>query len=226
MLKTLTHDVTEDPESVIVYNMHESDVYHSKDLFMISCMGWLELDKSRTLLDLENFLRDNDYNSYLIAYDFEETENVTLKSVNDHDMELLYECSFCCMHKDLSLEKLLSKHDSYENNYEKLKKSGVLQVTNADAENNELSDLNRGIKNGTKKLEFVKYSPLESISEVSKLIKKETGKKPLIRVVGTAGNALQLYSFVDDNGNLQCEIGWVIHERGDEKIYELLNLQQ
>jgi hypothetical protein len=217
--------------------------YNVKTLFS-SSIAWIKNDNKRTFQDLESFYRRHKLNAYLIAIPTPDyitnDKNVFLKTVNGeiNNDDIKYICEVVIEQFDRALELILKRHSSYENNFDCLKSSGIVDIkdmTEEEINNNKdfYMELNYNkndilinkLQNNMIILEFKTLSPKESIEQMNDDITKLTGNKPLIKIIGKVDDTIPIMAFKDENGKLLSHIGWTIKKVDDEFIYNLINLQ-
>jgi len=229
MLRVLYDDVSENEtnDDIVLYNLKQSDIHFNKETFICSSIGWMKNDSKRTFQDLETYLRNNNFNTHLLAKPHKYTEDIELVNPNSNE-SLSYECVFCCNTEQNCLENLYKMHSSYDDNFNNLKYSGTLKVINKEKDNDvdNSSDISliRKLCNNTIKLKFVRLSPKESITQMSDDIKNSTGKTPRTEIIGKYNDSQPIISFLLEDGKLASHIGWTIEDVNGELKYTLVDL--
>jgi hypothetical protein len=171
-------------------NMTESDIaWHnlktSDDSFQLSCfissiIGWLKINSTKNLQDLEKELRDKNFNTHLIARkllskDVDDGMKLGLPKRNDN-VDYKYECLISCRPKEDAINELLKEYESYEDNFANLNACGMLEII-SDTDNTGVSPKTYNISNTNDEhieLEQQEKSDMEKIS--SNKIKIESEK--------------------------------------------------
>jgi hypothetical protein len=230
MLRVLYEDAneTETFDEISLHNMMLSDVYFNKETLQHSAYSWIIADSSRNFQDLEKFFRLNNLNTYLIAKKITVDDNFVLKTPNNNVEDLLYECYFSCKPRDMALQEVLDNCSTYDENFEKLEKSGnlcIIYENNIDVVDNETS-LVKKLMNNKIKLIFKKLTPKESIEQMSEDILKTTGNKPIIKIIGKLNDDCPIMAFLLVDGNVASNIAWAIKKENEELIYQLIDLNE
>ena len=209
-----------DFDDIALHNLKNSDIHYNKETFICSAVGWLKNKNTRTLQELELYLRNNNYNTYLIASPYTYDEQINLYTVNESKELLTFECIFCCKPKKQAFEDILKIHSSYEENFNKLLYSGMLKIKNQSEENTLFNKL----CNNSLKLNFIKLTAKESVEQLHKDIVNSTGKNPRIEIIGKFNETQPIMTFLLEDGNLASHIGWTIEDNNKNLIYTLVDL--
>jgi hypothetical protein len=118
--------------SICVDNMKFADQHLILNLFAASAQAWLACNPTANLCDLEKFLRNNNMNSHLIAVPRPKYDPFQLGLRNRGDGAYEYRCLFSCRPPPEAMEELLTHSSSYEENFEKLKKTGMIHIESID----------------------------------------------------------------------------------------------
>ena len=229
MLRVLYDEISENEtkDDIALYNLKQSDINFNKETFICSSLGWIKNDSNRTFQDLETYLRNNDFNTHLLAKPHKYTEDIELENPNSNET-LSYECVFCCKPEQYCLEDLYKIHSSYDENFNNLKYSGTLKVKNEEKVD-EVEDSSDGtliskLSNNEIKLNFVRLSPKDSISQMSDDIRNSTGKAPRTEIIGKYNDKQPIITFLLEDGKLASHIGWTIEDVDGELKYTLVDL--
>lgn len=229
MLRILYDEISENDtkDNIALYNLKQSDIHFNKETFICASIGWMKNDSNRSFQDLETYLRNNNFNTHLIAKPHKYTEDIELVNPNSNE-SLSYECIFCCKPEQYCLEDLYKFHSSYNENFNNLKYSGTLNVINkekVDAINNKSEgSLLSKLSNNEIKLNFVRLSPKDSISQMADDIRNSTGKSPRTEIIGKYNDNQPIITFLLEDGKLASHIGWTIEDIDGELKYTLVDL--
>jgi hypothetical protein len=124
------------PTEIAWHNLTEISPIHHIELVISASTAWFRANPDKTVQDLEKQFRDNKLPVYLIAKQGEspiiDGQPTTLTGINGKpsqgDLELPYSLVYSCRPEKLALSELLENSTSYEENYEKLARTGVYQV--------------------------------------------------------------------------------------------------
>jgi hypothetical protein len=214
---------TDIEESVLWHNMKKCDDICNLQLFISCSMGWLRLNPTKNMQDLESELRKRDFNTHLYAKDvpedFQHTLELNSKICN-------YECFFSCRPKKLALEEVLEFHGTYENNFEKLANSGFRCLK---SEKDNLDDLDkkkdlkvfddkdksisRLLTECKKKITIVSISAEKYIRDICQFCKEKYGEEPEHRIIGISHNGGPIMGLFLGN-ELVNEYGYIIECSG------------
>ena len=229
MLRILYEEISKEEsiDDISENNMMLSDLHFNIDTLRHSAYGWINSESSRNFQDLEKLFRKKNFNTYLIAKKITVENGFVLKTPNNNVDELIYECYFSCKPKELALQEVLDNCISYDENFENLAKSGNLciNIDNNDMENNENS-LIKKLMNNKIKLIFKKLTPKESIEQMSEDIKKTTGDKPTIHIIGKLSDDSPIMAFLLADGKAASNIAWSLQKENGETIYKLIDLNE
>ncbi len=86
MLRVLYDEINENEtkDDITLYNLKQSDINFNKETFICSSLGWMKNDSNRTFQDLETYLRNNDFNTHLLAKPHKYTEDIELENLNSN----------------------------------------------------------------------------------------------------------------------------------------------
>lgn len=223
---------TDVEENVLWHNMKKCDDIYNLQLFISCSMGWLRLNPTKNMQDLESELRKRDFNTHLYAKDvpdFQYTLELNSKICN-------YECIFSCRPKKLALEEVLKFHGTYENNFEKLANSGFRclrsekdnldEKTNLKVFDDKDKSIEKLLTECKKKITIVSISAEKYIRDICQFCKEKYGKEPEHRIIGIShkGGPIMGLFFGDE---LVDEYGYIIECLGDgETIEKHMRLQK
>lgn len=223
----------ETEEDIVMHNLKVSDELFVLEYFIMSQAGWFNLQKNKdanaNYYNFEKFLRDNNFNTHLFARKpgLKLNKEVNLlypntKSDNEKNKEIKYECIYSCRPKKQALEDVLKNWKSYEENLEALKISGFLSInsesdicTNDNSDSIKLlpkNEIDNSQLIGKNKLKIIAtyVSIQETLSDVIKNIKKETGKDPTQELFAMYPDGSPVFGFVVNN-EIVSNIGYSIH---------------
>jgi len=204
-----------------------SDIYLNTETLRHSSFAWITSNSSRNFQDLEKLFRIKNFNTYLIAKEVNVENGFVLKTPNNNVDEVLYECYFSCKPREFALQEVLDNCGSYDENFEKLSKSGNLCINIGDSviENNDNS-LIKKLMNNEIKLNFKKLNAKESIEQMSEDILKTTGNKPIITIIGKLNDDSPIMAFLLTDGKVASNIAWSLQKENGETIYKLIDLNE
>ena len=158
---------SQDKKLINEQNMRFADENHHLALFICATIGWFKLNPTKNLQDLENYLRDNNFSTHLIATKPKENIHHKLKGYGSRFNENCnWECIFSCRPKEYALKELLEHSATYEENFKKLLDSGLLVVEN---ENSLPDDPSIKKFNDKEKSEFNKVQDNEVIIKTKEI---------------------------------------------------------
>lgn len=200
----ISSEKNETKEDIILHNIKISDEYKNTETLIYSFMSWFKNDNNRTFQDLEQFLRNNDMDTHLIAKKFNigdlpEGAKITIPNNNPlNEKEYFFNniLLISCRPRQEALEELLKYHKSYEDNFKQLRKTGSIFKTN-ELLNNAQDERIKDIINGTMKYKFIKYSNIEALGYIINDLEKQFGSKPIKTEVGKQ-NGKTVYGLVVD----------------------------
>ena len=212
----------------ILQNMMMSDLYLNNETIIAASYSWLVNDNHRNFQDLEKFFRQNNFNTYLIARKIDIGDAFILKTPNNNIDDLLYECYFCCKPKEIALQEVLDSCLTYDENFDKLSKSGNVCVIAENTDNNENNEksLIKKLMDNKIKLIFKKLNAKESIEQMSEDITLTTGIKPTISIIGKLNDDCPIMAFISGDGNMASNIAWSIKKENENTVYQLLDLNE
>lgn len=221
--------VDDDPKELIWHNIEQADKYYKTDIFIGASMAWFKENPGKNYYDFEIILRNRKLNTHLYAKKHILENNQELKFHNS-DQECLYKCIFCCKPKELALQEVIKECNSYEDNLENLKKTGVLCLKNIEKIekiqelNNEEKGRMEKLKNLEVKIRVVEISAENIIDDISKEIEKQFNKEPDIMIVGQLPDNIPIYAFTLEN-RLISDIGFSVKQTPNGPEYEIIQLE-
>lgn len=128
------------PNDVAFHNMEQADNMLNLDIFISAALGYFNTNSNKTFYDLENELRKKNFNTHLIACKSYLPKGYILCIPNtDLDIKCKYECIFSCRPNKYAFQEVLQNWNTYEENLEALKSSGIISVNNYSNIENEIS---------------------------------------------------------------------------------------
>jgi hypothetical protein len=125
-------------EELVLHNMKITDEMLNLELFAGSALAWFAINKGKTYIDLELFLRKNNMNTHLYAKPIKLEKGLTLYvphgpkgttlTMQGPKDNLIHECIYSCRPKPFALMEVLSVWSSYEENLNELSKAGSLII--------------------------------------------------------------------------------------------------
>ena len=222
------------PNEVAWDNMKMADKNFHLQLFISSSLGWLKANPGKNFQNLEKELREKNFNTHLIAVKPREIPGAVLKLANEDnfDSDLEYDCLYSCRSKEDAIKELLQSSKSYDENFQKLAKTGSLvcspQVVNIDFDDkgtdnrkllNNKERLEMGLISDNKKKAIVtKLSPQEYISNIKNdLIQKHGNIQEFVIGLGQKGEPI--FGFFKEN-NLVSKKGFMVRatQQGNQII--------
>ena len=120
---------SETADDIAIHNIKACDEYLLLEYMCTSINAWMLNDKTRTIQDAEKLLRKLNLNTHLIAslekYDKNKLELVNHTGVND---QVQYVLKVSARPKEAALKEVIDTHGSYESNFEKLARCGILRI--------------------------------------------------------------------------------------------------
>lgn len=211
MFKVSYQKVTdEDPEEVVWNNLKKADHMLNQKFMLMTIVGWFRLHPDKNYQDLELEFRKRDMDTHIIARKINLKPGVRLSILGKHDKnKYKYEGMMSCRPKEYAMKEVLSYYDTYEDNFDRLPKTGILMT------NNENIDLLRGIteediesadqdpidKSGLLQYNkvLINYEDMtvdEFLKEETERIMNKYGIEPTKTIVGINGMGLPIYGFV------------------------------
>ncbi len=126
-----------DPYLIVWHNLKMADIYHNFPIFNAAALGWLRLYPNCNLQDLEIELRNKNFQAHILATPFTKTDEKLcyLKhhfKTKGEVISPIYKATFSCRFAKYALEELLTYSTNYDENFQKLKDTGLLTVKNID----------------------------------------------------------------------------------------------
>jgi hypothetical protein len=174
MHKYVYHDVKdfEDKTEVAFHNMKIADNLHSLQIFIYGQMGYFNANPTKTYQDLELELRKRNFNTHLIAkLPPKNTDKVHYKiampKIENDQTEYKFECITSCRPKEYAIKELLESWNSYEENFEALKVSGIICVSDPIDKNKSVGsqDLSESCDKSQKIIMTEKADPMTKMQE-------------------------------------------------------------
>ena len=229
-------------EEIARANIIMSDKFKKNDYLEMSCISWLKINSNRDYQDLEQLLRHLNLDSHVIAHPIKMIpENLEIGLPNENNLieQFEYVIKISCKPKEDALKELLQIHNSYEDNYDCLKKAGCFKVKKVEPkqEIKEKLDSIKGITDSQKvincelKLDFTFYKPIESINYIIEDLTNQYKKIPEKIICGEF-NENKVYGLMID-GQIISPIGWMEKTNNNilnsnqqiEKDYELIDFR-
>jgi hypothetical protein len=234
-------------DDVVLHNLRESDKYLHLQMFIISAQAWFSNNKGKSFQELEKYLRDNNFNTHLIAK--EPTTNKVSNANNYYlmspdtkkeDETLKYECIYSCRPKEYALKELKEHSASYEENFKKLKVSGQLGIRDDKTIDEDFKEIDEKTSQTTKKLSEKEKTHVDFVTECKKLIKIEEstsedilqkvltqikerfGKEPNTALVSMGKGPIFGFTI---NNKIVSNVGFTIyHNETGKKVTEVVEL--
>ena len=109
-------------EDIAVQNLKTIDKYFDSEIFAVCSFGWMHATSNTNFQKLETFLRENDFNTHLVAVKSKQA----LKYYNSNRTDTpLYECIFSCKPKEAALNEIHAYWESYDKNFKALELAGL-----------------------------------------------------------------------------------------------------
>jgi hypothetical protein len=219
----------ETKDDVALYNIKLSDEYKNSETMIYSFMAWFKNNDTRDFQDLEKMMRDNNLDTHLVAkkFDLENVpEGAKISVPNNHvknDEKNYFDhiVMISCRPREEALGEVIQFGKSYEENFEKLARTGSIFKTN-ELLNNAKDERIKDIINSTKKYKFIKYNNLEALGYMIEDITKQFGKAPTKIKVGTK-DGKDLFGLMVD-GVVRNPI--VFSYTGDDNEVDLIDLRK
>ena len=208
------------------YNLTLSVNIKNYELVSSSAYSWLKANSSKKPSDLEDKLRSDGINAYLIAkpsLPLEiDGEKIELKYINTIDETIPeYELDYKCISKiDLDVE-FTRENTNYAENYNNLNKSGIYILTDnlSDGEVINTGDVTTMVHHNLVKLKILNLSQEEVNYEMNQDIEKakiETGEDSSAQPIGQSKDgSVVLAHFV--NGKVISQYGLMVCNNNEGK---------
>ncbi len=225
----------ESPDDIAIYNLKICDKYKNLQAFCQSTVSWLKNDPSRDYQDLELLLRHLELDTHLIARpkeSMESNENFVLSIPNRTNDTNVYDYILwvSCKSKDKAIEELLTFHNSYEENFECLSRTGCLINKNLEVDIKETTisynetDAYKKILSCELKYDFVEVDKVQSLNIIIKDIIEKKGKEPQKVLYGKYGES-NIYALVID-GQIVSPIGWIEYSENNIELIDFRTLKK
>ncbi len=221
-------EVGDDVDIVAINNILQCDTHKRTDLMMCAMVGWLNNDKTRDYVQIEQMLRLKKCNTYLIAKPYNNSKkNMRLTMPNDNTLDKTHELIITFDHNEI-----LKYHDSYEQNFILLRYAGCFAYRNNPNDNKNV-DEHKEIEESKKDIKFdgnnfeynltqntiyltlIQMNNKETVEYISECLEKKFNNKPLRTIVGTIENKnkinVDVYSFTIDN-KIISECAWTLND--------------
>lgn len=221
------------------HNIRFSDKNHNLKYFIISSMAWFKLNPDKSYQDFETYLRENKFQTYLIAKKHKKLpEGTMLKKINQipETPEPEFECIYSCRPAPHALNELLSISESYKVNFANLLKAGVLSASSSDIIKEKFTDeeqtlvftlpekkLNDDIISNKVKIFYEDISAEEFIRILKKDCFDNFGKEPVEKMIRMGRNGEPIMGFfVDDK--LVYKWGIMVSAHNNGPSVKIINL--
>ena len=121
----------------ILTKLKSADQLYDINTFSLYTVEWFKLNPDKNLQDFETFLRENEFNTHVIASTYVPGPGNLKAAPSYFDYvlslhgkvlpELKYCCLFSCRPFNIALDELKTHWKDYDENYSKLKETGFLQ---------------------------------------------------------------------------------------------------
>jgi hypothetical protein len=224
----------ETPADVVWHNIKLADERYNLQLFLAAAGGWFHLYPEKGFQDLERELRQRNMKTHLFAA--KPTLQAKYKLMNpqkEFDTGLEFECMYSCRPAPHALKEVLQHSSSYEENFEKLAKSGYItlsdekakDVSNSDKvkifSDEEKTDMQL-LSENKRKLRCVSKTKDEIIAEIYTQCKERLGKEPTMALYSMGPNGQPIMAFVHEDSivsNVGLMMDAVTNETKLVKIY-------
>lgn len=186
------------------HNLTLSSHLKNSELVDASAMAWFRCNPDKRVIDLENQLRKENVNVFLLAGPKLDTEIdgqiLKLKSINDSTQPLEYELNFKCLTRNDFNAHLTREGTDYNQNLEKLPNCGYYQLDDCSdfGDDNVVNKVNDNVI----KLKLITLTQQQVNDEMNKDIEKakiETGEESKAKPIGQAADgSVVLAHFVDN----------------------------
>jgi hypothetical protein len=208
----LTNNIT---NNIIINNIKE--ISKIKNFFFLSsaCMGWLRFNKEKNLQDLEQILKDNNINVYLIA--LENIQDNQKASLPYNDEKLKYQCQVSCFNKDEATVEILKYSDSYLDNFEKLKFTGFIISENETFEEifkktENMDELQFKLMHNKVKINLIDIDPQKELQKDIYMFKEKYKLDPIPYLISKTKNNKDVFGMVikiNDKIELVSQYGYI-----------------
>jgi hypothetical protein len=194
--------------------------------------------KTNNFQELEKFLRDNNFDTYLFATKPTKYHVMYLKNELKNDLNALrpevpeYECIFSCRPKPYALEEVLMNWKSYEENFIALGTSGVASLQ---SDTNLLDDPSTYVFTEKEKsiaeklmdcevlISIEKIDPNDFLISQSEIIRKRTGEVPSHVKIGSMPPDTEIFGLFVEN-KLASPYGYSITYKNNEKFIAIVDV--
>lgn len=114
--------------NICLDNLRIADKKRDLEYFIACSYGWFKVNPNSNYQNFEKFLRNNDFDTHLIAAKIKNIDDAFLQLPhnNKSNVDLKYRCIFSCRSKEDALEELHNYWLNYEENYNALEFAGDL----------------------------------------------------------------------------------------------------
>ena len=152
---------TDDVHELVLNNIRYADNTLNLRFMTVASLAWFSINKGKTYVDLEKYLRMHNMNTHLYASKPRIKDVKISIPYNDDNLDLIYECVYSCRPRSWSLAEVLAMNGTYARNLKGLSKTG--QLCFDDKNDKKIEELND-------RLDFEDFSEstiLKHISEAS-----------------------------------------------------------
>jgi hypothetical protein len=220
-----------EPNEVAWHNMKIADEIHSSQWFAAAATGWLKHNKINNFQEFETELRKRNFNTHLFAVEKKDDSNIELTYPGQFDKKetedrpLKYECNYSCKPIEHALKEIQSVNGSYDDNFAKLKFSGVISPKNTEnvdeigakkVHQDENSPFQL-VTNNKARIDIKKVTDEEALNGELEKIKIIYGKDPQMAIVGTSNDGGAIMGFAIE-GKLVSGLGVCMSRDKDMKL--------
>nr|QBK85822.1 MAG: hypothetical protein LCMAC101_04170 [Marseillevirus LCMAC101] len=227
-------------DEIVMHNLKEADKAHNLKYFMMSATGWFQLlqNKNANHYDFELFLRKNNFDTHLFAYERQLPDGMYLiypntKKEDEINKKIKYECFYSCRPPPHASKEVLSNWKSHENNLNALRISGMVVVddmTNFKQSDNDVAltdkELDKsGLLSKNKIKLFATFVQSEIvIFQIVESIKREQSVDPDHRLIAMNYDGSPIIGlFVGDT--LMSETGYMVsHDQNGHNFMSIVKL--
>ncbi len=208
------HNISDDTHSnncqycndITCINLKVADENLNLELFLAATIGWFRANPECNFQDLELYLRENDFNTYLYP-------RKPITSYNGYK----YECIFCCRPQKEAYQQVIKEWGTYKKSFKKLKYTGSTILNKS-----RISEIKGSVHftDQTKKdLDDISYNrkiavvtniePKIFIADMIEKLTEKYGQKPDKYIYDTAEvDGSPIYGFMINN-KLVSEYGYI-----------------
>lgn len=218
------------PKSELSYeNLKILSKTHDLMLIMNGISGWFKTNPDCKTTDLEKKFRDDNLDIHLISAEANIDTN-KFKIVLPYNMT--EECDrmiiYSCRPVEYGLEEVLTHAKTYEENFERLNRAGIIMeksITNLKEEEKEYEDQTNfeKLKNVSGLVELKIESFEEIFNGCIKFFKEKYDKEPELKIIGVGINGEPISALIHNN-NICCPVGMIVGFKDNEKIVKYINI--